>query len=126
MKLLLCLLASILIASPVFAEISSRLNPGECMELVPDHVACCGDNKCSTSAFEKCDVCPEDCFCAPNFECQPLMTDENGNSLADDRGCAPAGYNTQLPDNTDTSQEPACCGSLIFILAPLALGVFKR
>ena len=126
MRLILIFTVLISVLSPVFADISSGLAPGECWELIPGHRACCGDNVCSTDALETCAVCEEDCFCAPNFECNPFASDENRRHLADDRGCAPAGYDT-LPqdgaDNEPASSDP--CGAIVVVLAPLFFSVAK-
>ena len=117
----------VFIMSPVFAQISSGLQPGECWELIPGHQACCGDSICSTDALETCSVCEQDCFCAPNFECSPLMTDENRQKIADDRGCIPAGFDTPPVDGGyDTEPAPDCCGAIVFILAPLFAAIVKK
>jgi len=110
------------LSSLSFADMSGTLQPGECWELIPGHRACCGDNKCSADALETCSVCPQDCFCAPNFECNPLMRDENGRDITDERGCYPAGFNAQPPDNDGRPPEPGpCAGAFILVgLATLA------
>lgn len=114
------------VLSPVFADISSGLAPGECWELIPGHRACCGDNVCSTDAYETCSVCAQDCFCAPNFECSPLASDANGNKIADERGCAPAGYDTVPQDGSNGEPaSPDPCGAIIVVLAPLFLSFAK-
>ena len=110
----------ILLISPVFSQISTGLQPGECWELIPGHRACCGDNVCSNNAQETCGVCPQDCFCAPNFECNPLDT-----THADDRGCTPEGMNTPPSENGE-SEEPSGCGSAAIVLGLLFLPLASR
>ena len=132
MKLFLILTILFLVLSPAFADISSGLQPGECWELLPGHVACCGDNKCTTSALETCGVCAQDCFCAPNFECNIFAADEYGNKIADERGCAPEGYDAQ-PSDSSTSGESSDdggsspCGSAAILIAPfILLSIYRR